>query len=72
MCFHFENKKIAILLDNLPAHKTDQVKKIVAETKMKLIFNLTHGSRLNPIEYFFGYLKDKLKHKTYRNFKQLA
>jgi len=34
---------------------------------MKLIFNITHGSRLNPIEYFFGYLKDKLKDKEYGN-----
>ena len=39
---------------------------------MKLLFNLTHNSRSNPIEYFFGYLKDKLKNLPYKDFKTLA
>jgi len=69
---NFENKKVGVILDNLPAHKSNHVKKFVARTQMKLVFNLSHGSRLNPIEYFFGYLKDKLKHKHYSNFKTLS
>ena len=39
---------------------------------MKLLFNLTHNSRSNPIEYFFGYLKDKLKDVKYKDFKVLS
>ncbi len=39
---------------------------------MRLIFNLTHNSRANPIEYFFGYLKGKVKDEPYGDFKTLA
>jgi len=72
LLLNFENKKVAIIIDSLPVHKSNLVKNLIYENKMRLIFNLTHNSRANPIEYFFGYLKDKVKDEPYGDFKTLA
>ena len=45
---------------------------VVFESNMKVFFSTTHGSRTNPIEYFFGYLKNKLKDWEYKGVEQLA
>jgi len=64
-----EQKKVIIILDSLPVHKTNYVKKFIQTSSMRLIYNLAHNSRSNPIEYFFGYLKGKIKDEEYTNFK---
>ena len=72
LIFNYENKKALIILDNLPAHLSDHVKKVVLDTHMKLLYNLTKNSRSNPIEYFFGYIKNKLKDEIYKNYVDYA
>jgi len=42
-------------------------KKAILETNIKVFFSTTHGSRTNPIEYFFGFIKNKLKDWEYDN-----
>ena len=61
-----------MIIDSWPGHKTNHIKKLVFETSMRLIFNLTRNSRSNPIEYFFGYLKNKLKSIRYDDFTDLT
>ena len=61
-----------MIIDSWPGHKTNHIKKLVLETSMRLIFNLTRNSRSNPIEYFFGYLKNKLKSIRYDDFTDLT
>jgi hypothetical protein len=39
---------------------------------MRMLYNLTKNSRSNPIEYFFGYLKNKVKDKPYKKFDDYA
>lgn len=72
LLFNFQEKKVVIILDNLPVHLSDFVKKVVLQTRMIMLYNLTKNSRSNPIEYFFGYIKDKVKDKTYGNFVDYA
>lgn len=72
LLFNFRDKKVVIILDNLPVHLSDFVKKVVLQTRMIMLYNLTKNSRSNPIEYFFGYIKDKVKDETYRNFVDYA
>ena len=68
LLFNHDNKKVIIILDNWPPHKSHFVKEVVLKSSMRLIFGLTHNSRSNPIEYFFGHLKGKLKDEPYKNF----
>ncbi len=72
LLFNFKNKKVVIILDSLSAHKTNRVKKVAFTTSMRLLFNLTHNSRSNPIEYFFGYLKQRLMDTPNQDYKKLS
>jgi len=64
----YKEKKLAMIIDSWPGHKTNHIKKLVVENSIRLIFNLTRNSRANPIEYFFGHLKNKLKNIRYDNY----
>jgi len=59
-------------LDNHPTHKSDFAKYVIFTSNLKVFFSTTHGSRTNPIEYFFGYIKNKLKDWDYNNYEELA
>lgn len=72
LLFNYKNKKVVIILDNLPVHLSDHVKSVVLQSSMRLLYNLTKNSRSNPIEYFFGYLKNKVKDKPYKRFVDYA
>jgi transposase len=54
-------KKIIILLDNASSHKTSLAKAWASETGVILLFNIPYTPMANPIELFFGNLKQRCK-----------
>ena len=72
LLYNFPDKKVVIILDNLPCHLSDYVKEIALKTSMRFLYNLTKNSRSNPIEYFFGYLKPLLEDMPYKRFDDYA
>lgn len=47
-------KPIALLLDNLPSHKTDEVRETAESLNITLIYNAPYSPELNPIEFLWG------------------
>ena len=72
LLFNFPEKKVVIILDNLPVHLSEFAKEVVLKSSMRLLYNLTKNSRSNPIEYFFGYLKGQVKDIPYKKFDDYA
>jgi transposase len=50
-----------VVMDNLPAHKGDAVRKLIEATGAKLLFQPPHSPDLNPIELAFAKLKTLLR-----------
>jgi len=46
-----------VILDNLPSHKTNQVRKAFERNKIRFLFLPLYGPALNPIENTFSKLK---------------
>ena len=56
-------RPMAIICDNLPAHKTNLVKKASQELNLELIFNVPYSPDYNAIEFIFGKVKTAFKKK---------
>ena len=50
-------RKTYMLVDNLPVHRTDNVKAQAKRSKVELIFNGTYSSEFNPIERLWAWAK---------------
>ena len=50
-----------VVLDNLPAHKDKQARKVIEEKGAKLIFLPPYSPDLNPIEMVWAWVKAVLK-----------
>ena len=60
---YFEFKRIVILLDNLPSHRTDKVVDMRLKWSFDICYILPYSSSLAPVELTFGILKRKLTQK---------
>ena len=54
-------QKLLIIADNLSAHKVAEIKILCTKYNHKLLLNIPFWSCANPIEFFFGLLKKRLK-----------
>ena len=57
----FDINNVVFFHDNAKFHKSDRVKKFVEEKKLYCLCSAPYSPFLNVIEYFFGYLKLRLK-----------
>ena len=53
--------KFCLFMDNLPAHKTKAVIKLMEENKVEYIFNVPYSPQYNPIETVFSKVKTHFK-----------
>ncbi len=60
-------KQLLILADNLDAHKVAEVKLLCMESSNVFVLNVPYFSCSNPIEFFFGLLKKRLRHMVIDN-----
>ena len=56
-----QNRKVAIFMDNLQVHHTQQVKNLAQSLDMMLIYNKVNEPDLNPIEIIFSVAKNHYK-----------
>jgi transposase len=56
-------RKVVLLIDNAPIHKSLRVLETARAMKAVLIFNAEYSPWLNPVEQFFKFLKAELKPK---------
>lgn len=54
--------RVVFYLDNATYHSSEDVLKLFKLLRVNFIFAPAYLSPLNPIEYFFGVIKSKLKH----------
>ena len=60
---YFEFKRIVILLDNLPSHRTDKVVDMLLKWSFDICYIPPYSPSLAPVELTFGRLKRKLTQK---------
>ena len=53
--------KIALLMDNLSAHRSEKSKAEMARLGFRTIFNVPYSPELNPIEFTFSKIKQKFR-----------
>lgn len=58
---NYPGKKVVILLDNARMHYTEYFKNFAEVNRIQLIYIPPSSPMLNPIEYFFRYIKTSLK-----------
>ena len=56
-----KGKKIAIVMDNLRVHKTDDVKDLMLQLKIEWIYNVPYSPDYNAIEFVFSQVKKSFK-----------
>ena len=61
-----------VIWDNLPAHKSVAVKKLLAARGCKLMFLPPYSPDLNPIEMGFSKLKSNVRRAAAREYKPLV
>ena len=49
-----KRKKVSIVMDNLSAHRTRNVKALLRQLKMEYIYNVPYSPEFNPIELCFS------------------
>lgn len=52
-----DKRTIVLFLDNCPSHHSVSVKDLAKKAGVILLYNMPHTSQINPIEYFWEYLK---------------
>ena len=55
------NEKIALIMDNLAAHRSDKSKAEMARLGFRGIFNVPYSPEYNPIEFVFSKVKQKFR-----------
>ena len=60
-----------VIMDNLPAHKVEGVRKAIEETGAYLVYLPPYSPDFNPIEPMWSKVKQTLKRKEPRNARQL-
>jgi len=69
----YPSKIIVILQDNLAAHKSQQIMKIIhTEKRVELLLTPSNSPQFSPIENMFGYVKRKFQDETYKSKEELA
>jgi transposase len=62
----YPNNYIALILDNVPYHKSRRTKELCEENGITLIFQPPYSPDLNPIEPSWGNLKDEIRNQIYK------
>jgi hypothetical protein len=52
-----KSSKTVFMMDNVPFHKSQNVKSIFTSTPAYCLYNASYTPQMNPIEYAFGLLK---------------
>ena len=61
-----------VVLDNLSAHKGEEVRKLVEAAKCRLLFLPPYSPDFNPIELAFAKVKERLRRTAARTFEALV
>ena len=57
----YPNKKLLFVIDNLQAHKSSLILKIMEEDNVTLLYTPSNTPQFSPIENLFGVLKKDLR-----------
>ena len=57
----YKGKRVVLLMDNARIHKHQMIIDTALKMKVILIFNAEYSPQLNPVERYFGLLKQKLR-----------
>lgn len=66
-----ENKKTIWIMDNLPSHLCQNIKKIMKKFRLKVLFTVPYESSFNPIELAFRHIKNLIYKKIYMSINEL-
>ena len=66
-----KNQKYIIVMDNATIHKTKNIIRFCLKKKLKILTITPYYSKLNMIEYLFGFIKNKIYKKVYKNINEL-
>lgn len=61
----YPDNKIALILDNVPYHKSTLTKELCQQHGINLIFQPPYSPDMNPIEPSWGNLKDEVRNQIY-------
>ncbi len=61
----YPNNYIALILDNVPYHKSTMTKELCKQNGITLIFQPAYSPDLNPIEPSWGNLKDEVRNQIF-------
>ena len=64
-------KNIIWIMDNLPVHLCQNIKRIMKKYKLKVLFTVPHQSIFNPIELSFRYIKNIIYKRVYMSINEL-
>ena len=59
--YRMDYREYVIYFDSLPVHRSNVVKKVLEELKIKHIFSPPYSPEYNAIEFYFSPLKKKVK-----------
>jgi transposase len=63
----YPEKKLVYIMDNLWAHKSSLVMRIMQENKAFLLFTPSNTPQFSPIENMFGLIKNRMKDYYFKN-----
>ena len=66
------SKKLVIVLDNLWAHKSSLIMRIMQEDRATMLLLPSNTPQFSPIENLFGYVKGVMKDYTFRRKEETA
>ena len=61
------NRQLVLFLDNCSSHRSNDLLSFCSSNGVILLFNLPHHCELNPIEFFWEYIKRPLRNITNYN-----
>ena len=63
----YEKKTIVLLMDNAKFHHHSEVLETCRKLKVNVLFNAEYSPWLNPIENFFGHVKNQVLRRVVSN-----
>ena len=72
MKLKYPNKKLVFILDNLWAHKSSLIMKIMQDKSAKMMLLPSNTPQFSPIENMFGLTKKKMMDLEIKGKKELA
>lgn len=66
-----ERQEYILIMDNLAAHGTKDIKNLVTKYKIKILYTVPYESCFNPIELSFRFIKNKIYRFLFENIDEL-